>query len=135
MKNRLKKLTNLFLFFLFASCGGNEICFDINNQTIYSQDNLKINKLSIDEIKGDLIWITLKKEGIAEALFNLEKMDTLNFNYEKSGFTRSTIKQYALKPNSTYEIDNISDGDAASGKLTIKTNGIGKVYYSSIICD
>jgi hypothetical protein len=139
MKNQQRKWNSLFLListsWLLISCDSNEICFDLKKQIVCSKDNAKLSKLLIDEENGDLIWITKKDGKMVDEYFSFEKLDTLNYLYEKSGYISKKIDYFYLKPNTTYEVENKSDGDASGGKLTIKTNSNCKVFYSSDICD
>ncbi len=123
----------ILMALLFEACGGNKICLNLKEQVIYSVDNIPITNLYLEENGGELIHIKRKSGKKVNAHFDLSKIDTLNYIYEKP----SDIDEdyFLLTPNSIYHIDNSSIMDAAPGHLIIKTGEHGEIIYANIMCD
>lgn len=128
------------LFYIFIltisliSCGqSNIIYFDIENQTIIRCEG-NLYQFNIENISegtnslNDYYHIKkINKKGSSS--FSFIKPDA---NYSVFDFRgiRLITNNFKLKPETKYEITNNSNGDAAQGKLLIKTDKNGKIIYA-----
>ena len=139
--NTKKMSLNLsnFIFLLgmascLIGCHDNQICFDIDKQVLFTTSDNPLSNFYIEEISGDLVLIQAKKDR-AESHYDFSIIDTINYSYEKLGKNRKMIKNYFLKPHSTYNIKNSSYGEAANGKLIFETDATGNVIKSNSECN
>jgi hypothetical protein len=122
----------LMLFpLLLVSCYDNSIYFDMNSQSICSCNKHIISNLLINGLNNkDFYHFSKKSETKGTNAFCVIK---LNNDYILDGILAKNLPldSFKLKPNTEYEIENHTYGDAASDKLLIKTNNIGNVIYTN----
>ena len=115
---------------LLCSCCDNIIYFDLKSQSIKSCNKQIICNIYISNLKNeDYYHFTKipKKKGTNE--FNIVN---INQEYTLEGLYKELpLDSFKLRPNTEYEVVNHTFGDAADGKLRIKTNNKGSVFYAS----
>lgn len=118
------------------ACNSNEICMDIKTQTLQTVDNVAIFKLYLEEKEGvRVIKIEKKKGREASDLISLTEIDTVNYNLFEVGAGDQKIRSFSFTPNSTWNIDHTSIGDAAPGELTISVDANGDIVSASKTCN
>ncbi|MDP4203558.1 MAG: hypothetical protein Q8861_12760 [Bacteroidota bacterium] len=114
---------------MLVSCFDNEIYFDLTNQTICSCNKQRIINLYIDGSNSTNFYHWILKPNKKGT--NSISIRTENNNYViENMWNEDVSKEFRLQPNTEYEIRNNTFGDAAGGKLTIKTNNKGVVIYA-----
>jgi hypothetical protein len=131
MKKIFLKYCIIVIFaFVLVSCFGNNIYFDLEKQTICSCNKQTITSLNIHDLDNqNTYFFTLRpnKNGT-----NCLSIQTWSGDYFVENIFDYTVnsKNFRLKPNTEYEIYNHTFGDAAGGKLIVKTNNKGMVIYA-----
>lgn len=133
MMNFLKTYFTLFIIacFVFTSCEGNEMSFNLKKQIINSCNSKGIRNLYI---RNDSIadFYTIRCSKSTEAPKSI-KLNNINKNYKiYKGWSSTSINltEFKLLPNSHYIIER-SQGDASSFKIFVTTNANGKIIKVS----
>ncbi len=127
MKNIIRFITIGILAIASYSCKGNAIYFDLKDQTVKTCEKQRIVRLNIETGK-EIYFVSLKKEEKGVNSFSLAKIDD---QYEvKHKWEIIQNSSFKLEPNTEYIICNTSDGDAAEGRIHIKTDSLGTVCYT-----
>lgn len=124
----------VLLLFLFVSCHSNLIYFDIKNQSVVSCDGRILNLYIISKDGNDYLCFSLLPEKRGDNVFSVKKISE---NYSVRVIrTHINLQNFKLRPDMEYEIINNSIGDAANGRLLIKTDKNSNVIYADkISCD
>ncbi|MFV0537583.1 MAG: hypothetical protein ACK5M3_09445 [Dysgonomonas sp.] len=127
MKNIIRLIVIVLLAITSYSCTGNMIYFDMKDQTVKTCEKQRIVRLNIETDKG-IYFVSLKKEEKGSNSFSLEKIDDqYEVEYKWEIIKNSSFK---LEPNTEYIVRHTSDGDAADGRIHIKTDSLGAVCYA-----
>jgi hypothetical protein len=135
---KLSLQNKLFLSLIvlcLTSCSGNQIYFDINNQSVKTCSGAKIRELYITSLNTNEYYIfsTMPgKFGVNEVSFN-----NLNHEYmiEYKGDSLIKTEDFKLHPDMNYEIKNTSNGDAAESIIKIKTGKNRIIFSNTLKCD
>lgn len=127
MKNIIRLIPIVILAVASYSCTGNVIYFDMKDQTVKTCEKQRIVRLSIETDK-EIYFVSLKKGEKGVNSFSLAKIDDqYEIEYKWEIIKNSSFK---LEPNTEYIISHSSDGDAAEGRINIKTDSLGAVWYA-----
>ena len=123
--------------FLLCSCHDNRIYFDIEKQSVNSCNKQIIMHLVVLGLKNsDEYFFNLKEgqEGTNVFLINHPTCDyNLMFTYLPENKICDEIKNFRLKPNASYQVINMTNGDASESIILIKTDDQGNVISSNRI--
>lgn len=133
MKNQ-KINSFLFTILLLFSCKSNQICFNLSNGILLSNDHATITKLSITDCNGSVYKLCLKADGIGAWSINYCNIDTVNYILLHAWQDKKIPFDSLYKPNCQYKIRNKSIGDAAGNEIYITTDSSGKVIITSNGC-
>ena len=128
MKNFKILFIPLLLF--LTSCYDNVIYFDIENQSINTCYERAISRLYIESEDYIESFRFAKISGMKGCnIFNLTKINS-GYSLEIDSRIVDT-NSFQLRKNTKYNVFNDSNGDAASGRLSFKTDNEGKVIWAS----
>jgi hypothetical protein len=123
-RNMIKFIIPILCCILWG-CSGNSIHYEPAEKVIRSCSNSDLRYILIDSDNGSYIY-KIKNHHYSKS-FSLSRPDT---NFKVSTYSNSNFR---LRPNQKYLIQNGSNGDAAMGKLTLRTDGKGEVVVNDSI--
>lgn len=118
------------ILLLLTSCYSNSIYFDLETQSVVRcNGTIKRLYLKSKDDKDDFLFeVCPDKKGSQS--FSLKE---LNKNYSIQVIRNGAhldLQHFKLRPEMEYEIENLSNGDAAGGGLSIRTDKNGLVVYA-----
>jgi hypothetical protein len=124
----VKNLLFFSITLLLSACYDNQICLDIDKQTIRTCNGKNIGYLTITNTENhEFLYFTKKKGMVGVNKFNL---DSLSNDYQLFSISNEIlIDNFRLEPQKEYEISNNTYGDAAGSTIIVKTNQLGKIEY------
>lgn len=112
-----------------VSCGNsNEIYFDMESQSVVRCNSSILNLYIKSKDNKDYLHFSVlqgEKASIALSIKELNKKYSIDITS-----TFIDLKNFKLRPETEYEIENHSNGDTPNGKLTIKTDKNSSVIYA-----
>ena len=117
----MKMLKAVICSFLLLSCSNNQICFDRVRKLVYSCDNYYIKKIIVTDLTDNISYYITPKKRIKDInlKYGFTEFDVISFNKK--------IDKFKLIKNHLYEIKNISESDAAAGKLKFYINSADEI--------
>jgi hypothetical protein len=111
------------------ACRSNVIYFDIEQQTIVGCEGAILNLYV--ESRDHLDYLHFSVLPNKKACRNFSFKD-LNKNYSVTVSDGNfDLNNFRLRPETEYEITNISNGDASGGSVLVRTDQNGVVIYAS----
>jgi hypothetical protein len=120
----------LLMAFIVASCSGNPIYVDVEQQCVTTCNGKRIRLLyltSADDKDFYIFELLYGKKGTAT--FDLRSINT-NYSVEVLHGTLD-LNHFQLRPEMEYTIEHRSNGDAYSGRVIIRTDKDGRIQYAS----
>jgi hypothetical protein len=129
----IKKQSVLYLLliaFIVASCSGNSISVDVEQQCVKSCSGKVIRRLYLTSTDNqDCYFFKLLPGKNGTAVFDLTSINT---DYSVEVFYRPLdLNNFQLRPEMEYTIANRSVGDAGPDDVIIRTDKDGRIQYAS----
>lgn len=117
MKN-IYTLGLVMVVILIISCKNNQICYNNKENYIYSCDDYFITKLRVTD-KNEFITYYFKPiNGKIKRFYLFDSFQ----DYKIIGSYQDNISHFNFERNKTYEISNISEGDATPARIKLFIN-------------
>lgn len=126
-----------FIVALFWGCYGNGICFDEKNKMIVSTEGVRITSIDYSRQSiGSSASVMFKSKNINQAKKNIPLSNTIEgYEIVVSYGEKNILKEDGeFFPNSLYEIEHWSRGDAGAGIIKFETDSLGEIIMIKDRC-